>query len=78
MDGLSRSDLRVGSVALDVDGRQVAALRHVHLQGELLVVVLQGELDLAPDGDGAAPAALAGAAVDRCHRVRAGLCGIGL
>lgn len=63
-------DLRIGSFALHVYWREVLALRHVHLEGQVLVVVLQGELHLAGDDHGSTTTSFTRSAVHRRHRVR--------
>lgn len=61
---------RIRSFALHVYWREVLALRYVHLEGQVLVVVLQGELHLTGDDHGSATTPLTRAAVHRRHRVR--------
>lgn len=62
--------LRIRSFALYIHGREVLAPRHVHLERQILVVVLQGEFYLTCDDHGPAAASLTRAAVYRRHRVR--------
>lgn len=60
-------NVRIGSVALGVDGRQIAALLDQDFEGARFVIVLQSEFDLSFYGDRAFTAE--GARINAGHRI---------